>query len=253
MTQTANNQSFHQHVENHSEFMMTSHEQTTAPNKRHWPNNADEFPQKNDTDVNMILFGKSAQMSMNQIHPSKRSCMMTSYMEPTNTADDHQWIMDCQQSSSYDFMSSDNHIDSDVDKRAWNGGNTDPSNNIVMNGLTCDNNSENMLMNELEHKKQCYNTMSVKTNDLERDLLGLSTHSSASTSNANSVLIHMQPNHLNDSVYQTSASSLNTNDNNTSQANANAANSIAPRYIIIITIIQFEIIFYPIVSYFLSI
>lgn len=186
--------------------MMTPHQQTTSQNKRQWPNNGDVMPQ----------------MNLNEIHPVKRSCMMTSFMETTNS-DDHQWIMDCQQSSSYDF-----HMDSDVNKRngnnSWNG---------MMNGLTCDNGIENdnvgMMGNDLDQKKQsCFNAMSVKTNDLiERDLLGLSAHSSPSTlDNANSVLMQLQQNHMhNENVYQTGS------DNNVTQSNAaDNTNNIAPNF-----------------------
>lgn len=184
---------------------MTTHQESNSPNKRHWPNNGDVL----------------SQMNMNQLHPAKRSCMMSSFMETTNS-DDHQWIMDCQQATSYDF-----HIDAEVNKRngagSWNG---------IMNGLACDNGIENenvMMGSDMDQKKQtCFNAMSVKTNDLiERDLLGLSAHSSPSTlDNANSVLMQLQQNHLhNDNVvYQTGG------DNGVSQANAANANSIAPSF-----------------------
>lgn len=179
---------------------MMSHQQTTGSNKRHWPNNGDVLPQ----------------MNMNQLHPSKRSCMMSSFMETTNS-DDHQWIMDCQQATSYDF-----HIDAEVNKRngnTWNG---------IMNGLTCDNGieNENVMMGDMDQKKQtCFNAMSVKANDLiERDLLGLSAHSSPSTlDNANSVLMQLQQNHMhNDNVYQTSGDSGGPNTAN--------PNNIAPNF-----------------------
>lgn len=198
-------QSFH-HVESHTEFML-AHQPTTGQNKRHWPNNGDVLPQ----------------MNMNQLHPSKRSCMMTSFME-SNT-DDHQWIMDCQQASSYDF-----HMDGgDVNKRngsSWNG---------MMNGLACDNGceNENVLLDDMDQKKQaCFNSMSVKTNDLiERDLLGLSAHPSPTAlDNANSVLMQLQQNHMHgDSVYQTSTS-MSSTDNSVSQANTGATNSIEPSF-----------------------
>lgn len=184
-----------------------THQPTAGQNKRHWPNNGDVLPQ----------------MNMNQLHPSKRSCMMTSFMESTNS-DDHQWIMDCQPASTYDF-----HIDADVNKRngsTWNG---------MMNGLACDNGceNENVLMGDMDQKKQpCFNSMSVKTNDLiERDLLGLSAHSSPSTlENANSVLMQLQQNHMHgDNVYQAS-SSMSGTDNTVSQANAAAANNIGPTF-----------------------
>lgn len=197
------NQSFH-HVENHTEFLMTHHQTTGGQNKRQWPNNGDVLPQ----------------MNMNQLHPSKRSCMMTSFMETTNS-DDHQWIMDCQQATTYDY-----HIDADVNKRngnTWNG---------IMNGLACDNGieTENILLNDMEQKKQTgSNAMSVKTNDLiERDLLGLSAHSSSPTlENTNAVLMQLQQNHLhNDNVvYQTS-----TDNNSITQTNSANDNNIAPSF-----------------------
>lgn len=192
------NQSFH-HVENHSEFMM-SHQQTTGQNKRHWPNNGDVLPQ----------------MNINQLHPSKRSCMMTSFMDATNS-DDHQWIMDCQQTTSYDF-----HMDTDVNKRngsTWNG---------ILNGLACDNGCDSELLGDMDQsKKSCFNAMSVKTNDLiERDLLELSAHSSPPTlDTANSVLMQLQHNHMhNDNVYQTGA------DNSVPPSNATDANNITPNF-----------------------
>lgn len=188
--------------------MLTHQQSSTGQNKRHWPNNGDMLPQ----------------MNMNQLHPSKRSCMMTSTFMETSNSDEHQWMMDCQQATSYDF-----HIDAEVNKRngnTWNG---------IMNGLSCDNGCEtgNVLMDDMVQKKQsCFNTMSVKTNDLiERDLLGLSGHSSPSTlDNANSVLMQLQQNHMhNENVYQTS-SSMSGADNSVSQANASGANNIAPNF-----------------------
>lgn len=181
---------------------MMTHQQTTGQNKRPWPNNGDVLPQ----------------MNMNQMHPAKRSCMMTTFMDSTNS-DEHQWIMDCQQTTSYDF-----HMDAEVNKRngnTWNG---------IMNGLACDNgcDNENVLMGDMDQKKQsCFNSMSVKTNDLiERDLLGLSAHTSPPTlDNANSVLMQLQQNHLhNDNVYQTGT------DNSVSHVNAANANNIAPSF-----------------------
>lgn len=199
------NQSFH-HVENHSDFMLSHQESTSNQNKRHWPNNGDVLPQ----------------MNMNQLHPTKRSCMMSSFMDSTNS-DDHQWIMDCQQASSYDF-----HIDADVNKRngsGWNG---------IMNGLDngCDN--ENVLMADIEQKKQsCFSAMSVKANDLiERDLLGLSAHTSPSSlDTANSVMMQLQQSHMHsESVYQASSSMSGAPDNIGSQANASNANNMPANF-----------------------
>lgn len=211
-------QSFH-HVDNHTDFMLTP-QQSTGPNKRHWPNNGDVM---------------NTQLSMNQLHPSKRSCMMTSFMDSTNS-DNHHWIMECHQSSGYDF-----HIDAgDVNKRnngsTWNG---------MMNGLTCDNDceNENVLMGEMDQKKQaCFDSMSVKANDLiERDLLGLSAHPSPSTTldDASSVLMQQlqqqqQQNHMHteNSVSYSSVISNNA-DNNVTQTNVistNSGNSMGPSF-----------------------
>lgn len=209
------NQSFH-HVENHSEFMLTP-QQSTGPSKRHWPNNGDVM---------------NTQLNMNQLHPSKRSCMMTSFMETANS--DDQWIMECHQSSGYDFHMNDAN---DVNKRnngsTWNG---------MMNGLACDNDceNENVLMGDMDQKKQaCFNSMSVKANDLiERDLLGLSAHPSPSTTldNANAVLmqqLQQQQNHMHteNSVYSSAIGNADNTD--VTQSNAittNSGNSMGPSF-----------------------
>lgn len=209
--EVGNHQSFQVGID--TEFMLNAghHQSATAgQNKRHWANdNGNVLPQ----------------MNINQLHPSKRSCMMTTFMESTNSTDDHQWMMDVQQSTSYDFMTGDNHIESNVNKRTWNGNNQNEMNNshllgnngnsgIVLNGLTCDNNDDNdLLMDDLnDPKKQCFDAMSVKANDLERDLLGLSTNSSSTSAlhnNANAMLMQLQQNHLHggDNVYQSASSS----------------------------------------------
>lgn len=231
-----NHQSFQVGI--NTEFMLNAsgHHQsaTTGQNKRHWANdNGDIMPQMNN---------------MNQLHPSKRSCMMTTFMESTNTTDDHQWMMDVQQSTSYDFMTGDNHIDSDVNKRTWNGNNENEMNNshllgnngnsgIVLNGLTCDNNDDNdLLMDDLnDPKKQCFDAMSVKANDLERDLLGLSTNSSPTSTlnNANTMLMQFQQNHLHgsDNVYQSTSSSPSSSSihHQTASINANDTGSGNPQ------------------------
>lgn len=235
MNSQVNNQSFH-HVENHSEFLM-SHQQTAGQNKRHWPNNGDVLPQ----------------MSMNQLHPSKRSCMMTSYIDATNSTDDNQWIMDCQQSSSYDFMTSDNHIDTDQRAKFTYG--TTHSWNMRGNSEKCDAQLDSSSSAQWEMRltsgkcdsplNKCdssldkcdarLNSMSVKNSDLERDLLGLSAHSSPSAlDSANSVLMHLQQNHIhNDTVYQTSlpgnSGNGNSGDGNGTQSNSNN-NSMAPSF-----------------------
>lgn len=200
-----NHQSFQVGI--NTEFMLNAgphQSSTTGQNKRHWSNdNGDILPQ----------------MNINQLHPSKRACMMTTFMESNNSTDDHQWMMEVQQSTSYDFMTG-----SDVNKRTWNGNNGNEMTNshllgnngnsgIVLNGLTCDNNDDNdLLMDDLDDpKKQCFDAMSVKANDLERDLLGLSTNSSPASAldNANSMLMQLQQNHLHgdDNLYQTTSSS----------------------------------------------
>lgn len=210
--ETGNHQSFQVGI--NTEFMLNTgpHQSSaTGQNKRHWSND--------NGDIVM------PQMNINQLHPSKRSCMMTTFMESTNSTDDHQWIMDVQQSTSYDFMTGNNHIDTDVNKRTWNGNNGNVMNNshllgnnggnsgIILNGLTCDNNDDNdLLMDDLDDpKKQCFDAMSVKANDLERDLLGLSTNSSPTSAlvDANSMLMQLQQNHLHggDNVYQSASSS----------------------------------------------
>lgn len=221
MTPSTNDRFHH-----HSEYMLSPSDQTATPNKRHWANNSDDFPPKHENDVNMILFGKSTQMNMNPIHPSKRSCMMTTYMEPTNPTDDHQWLMSCSPNTGYNFMSPDDHIDTNVNKRTWNGGNNNPTDAIGMNGMACANNGDSVLPLELDHKKQCYNAMDVKANELERDLLGLGTHS------ADTNLMQMQqPNSMDDSVFnQASTSSMSTNNTGISQPNGPNLN-IAQKYV----------------------
>lgn len=224
------------------DFMLSPAEPGAAPtNKRHWTSTTDDFPPKTDNDVNMILFGKSAQMNMNQIHPSKRSCMMTSYMEPTNTADEHQWMIDpCQQNVGYDFMATGNHLDANADKRTWNGTNAGPANAIGMNGMACDNNGDALLSLELDHKKHGYGPMSVKANELERDLLGLSTHSAASNMNTNAVLMQMQQQQqqhqqqlhaMHDHVFRQAATS--SNNAGPSQLNSDSAPVIGQGYVFI--------------------
>lgn len=233
MTQSSTND---RQFQAHPDYLMATPESTaTSTNKRHWPTSPDDFHPKTDSDVNMILFGKSTQMNMNQIHPSKRSCMMTSYMEPTNTANEHQWIMDsCQQTAGYGFMSANNHLDPNVDKRTWNGTNPGPTNAIGMNGMACDNNGDTMLSLELDDKKQCYGTISVKANELERDLLGLGTHSTASNMNTNAVLMQMQHqqqqqlNAMNDDVFRQASTSMNNA--GTSQPNSGSSPSMGQGY-----------------------
>lgn len=221
-TSSVSSQPFHNnhtHVEDNSNFLMVHQNQTeqiSTQNKRQWSNNGDLL----------------SQISPSELLPSKRSCMMTSYME-TTTSDDHQWIMECQQTAAYDFMTNENNLDNNSTKRLWNGTNNDCDGNGngsrntggIMNGLTCDNNSggvaDNMLINNIDHKKQCYNSVSVKNHDLERDLLGLSAHSSPSPlDNANSVLMQLQQsNHLhNENSFDTSTmpgsgSTANTSNN----------------------------------------
>lgn len=176
-----------QHVDNHSDFLMMHQNagvtnqmpSTASTNKRLWPSSADLMET----------------MSSDQMHQQKRSCMMTTYMETASTSLERQWMMDCQQSSTFDFMAGNEpNLDttSANAKRLWNGtndcaGNGDGSGggastdgsgtgNIVMNGMPCDNsnnvnNDTNMLMSSIDTKKQCYNN-AVKNHDLELTLLG---------------------------------------------------------------------------------
>lgn len=200
---------------------MLTPQQSTGPNKRHWPNNGDVM---------------NTQLNMNQLHPSKRSCMMTSFMEAANS-DDHQWIMDpSMDSTGYDFHMNDAN---DVNKRnngsTWNG---------MMNGLACDNDceSENVLLGDMDQKKQtCFNSMSVKANDLmerEVDLLGLSASSSTTLDNTNAVLMQQlqqqQQNHMHaeNSVYASNIDNADSSGVGT-QSNAvtnNSSNSMEPSF-----------------------
>lgn len=210
---TMNSQSFMSaHVANHSEFMMvqqssnvqlTSNSSTPQSNKRHWQNNGDII----------------SQISPTQLHPSKRSCMMSSFMESTQTTDDHQWMMECQQSqTSYDFMSTgDANLDaSATSKRLWNGttSNCDvTAGDNVINGVlsSCD------AMGNM--KKDCYGDM--KNHDLERDLLGLGQHgASTSLDAAGNVLMHVAQNHMHaDNSYSSSSMHGANSDNGTTAAN----------------------------------
>lgn len=168
------------HVDNHTDFMMmhpntgvaNEMASTVNTNKRLWTSGADLMES----------------MSSDQLLPQKRSCMMNTYMEAGATnSEEHHWMMDCQQSSTFDFMTgSESNLDisSANNKRLWNGTNDCPGNggssggaggNNVMNGLPCDinngNNDSSLLMNNIDPKKQFYNN-AVKNHDLELTLLG---------------------------------------------------------------------------------
>lgn len=207
------------HDNSHSNYLLgqqnTSNQlvgsgSNNASNKRHWANNSNLMPQ----------------ISPSQLHPSKRSCMMSSYMETTAATDDHHWMMECQQSSGYDFMSTgDANLDASTNKSVWNGAAScdGAANASVMNGLPCDGSANDaMLMNSIHTtKKQCYSAASVKSHDLEHDLLGLNSHASSSAlDNANSVLMHLQQNHMHsENSYDTSTmpgSNTNTASNSLS-------------------------------------
>lgn len=171
-----------QHVANHTEFMMmhpnagvaNQMASTVNTNKRHWTAGADLMET----------------MTSDQLLPQKRSCMMNTYIEAGATnSEEHHWMMDCQQSSTFDFMTGGEtnlDITSANNKRLWNGTNDCPGSggssggsgasvNNLMNGLPCDinngNNDASMLMNNIDPKKQCYNN-AVKNHDLELTLLG---------------------------------------------------------------------------------
>lgn len=214
-SQLMTNQSYvNSHDTNHSNYMLNQQNSSNQlvgngnnnqTNKRHWCDNGDLMPQ----------------ITTNQLHSSKRPCMMTSYMETTTTNDDHHWMMECQQTSTYDFMSSGHsNLDGSGNKSVWNGTSGCDTNNgaNVMNGLSCDGNtSDNMMMNSLHTtKKQCYSSASDKNPVLEHDLLGLSAHSSSSAlDNTNSVLMHLQQNHIHgENSYD--ASSMQANNPNAS-------------------------------------
>lgn len=184
-SQAISNQVFgdtQQHVHSHTDFLMMHQNSTVAnqmpstatPHKRLWSSSAELLES----------------MSPDQLHTQqKRLCMMNTYMETASTnPEEHHWMMDCQQSSTFDFMTS-NDVNMDIssanNKRLWNGTNDCSGNdgvsgggvNNIMNGLPCDTNNgnneatNNMLMNNIDPKKQCYNN-AAKNHDLELTLLG---------------------------------------------------------------------------------
>lgn len=186
-SQSMGNQVFadaQQHANNHTDFMMMHQNagvaiqmpSTATTNKRLWTSSADLMES----------------MASDQLHPQKRSCMMNTYMETASTSLERHWMMDCQQTATFDFItSSETNLDPSGgnNKRLWNGTNECAGNGDgngggggdivatdVMNGLPCDtinngNNDSTMLMNSIDPKKQCYNN-AVKNHDLELTLLG---------------------------------------------------------------------------------
>lgn len=180
-----NNMMQNQHDHQNMHVQMQQQQQHSGilsmQNKRQWHNNSDLI----------------SSVSPNALHPSKRSCMISSYVETTNNSVDQRWMMDVQvhQTSTYDFLTSDNPLENDNTKRLWNGASDDTS---ALDSV------DNMLMNSIDHKKQCFN-MSVK-DDLERDLLGLSASSSPSPiDNNHSILLNIPQNHIsNDTSFDTS-------------------------------------------------
>lgn len=117
-------------------------------------------------------------------------------------------MLDVHQTTSYDFLSADNSLESENSKRLWNGTPNDDTDAL--------DSVDNMLIDSMDHKKQCF-TMSVK-DDLERDLLGLSTGSSPSPiDSAHSVLLNMPQNHIHsETSFDTSAMASNSGTTNTS-------------------------------------
>lgn len=188
-------------------------------------NNVDLLLQNTDEHGQQIMGHVASKRQWTQnvsscMQPSnKRSCMVSSYMEAANaSAVDHNWIMDCQQES-FDFMANDNgtdhqigHNHHDASKDLWNG------HDVSSNGGS--NAADGLLLN------QKYNN-SIKSHDLERDLLGLSTSSSPiSMDNSAAAAVLLNQQQQQQSHHQTlDLPDLSHNDNSYDASNASVTNS----------------------------
>lgn len=140
---------------NEADFMMINHHssdqmfhQHDNTNKRQWLANGDftESPSSSS-----ILYQEQTTSVS-----TKRSCMMTQYIE------DNRWLMDCQdqqqqdQHHSFDFNLSSPDLIGGGTKRQWNG------------EMMMSNNSNDHL--PPDNKKICYNHVDSKSNDMVPDI-----------------------------------------------------------------------------------